>query len=133
MILLYGRPASGKTALRRRLAKATGRPHASIDGKRARTSTAKAAQAQLILQARRQPDLIAECCHPHPALAELATVKVLVHAPDWSIRQRLTQRDWSPAHINRALAETYPVRPDYTCDTTNHADVEELLTKISEP
>lgn len=133
MILLYGRPASGKTLLRRRLAKTTGRPHTSVDAKRVNTATANAAQAQLILEAKRNPDIIIECCHPHPVLVELAQLKVLVHASNHTVRQRLTKRGWTQAHINRALSETYPVRPDYTLHSADNEQIEQLIADITNP
>lgn len=127
MILLYGRPASGKSELRQRLADATGRPHVSVDDKRANTATAKAAQAQLILEAKRNPDIIIECCHPHPVLVEMAQLKVLVHASDQRIRQRLSMRGWSQGHIGRALRERYPVEPDVTCHTARDDEVQQVI------
>lgn len=130
MILLYGRPASGKSDLRVRLAEATGRPHVSVDDKRANTTTAKAAQAQLILDARRKPDIIIECCHPHPVLLELAQLTVLVHASDQRIRQRLTARGWSQGHIGRALRERYPVNPDLTCQTADPEQVRAVIARV---
>jgi broad-specificity NMP kinase len=114
VILIYGRPGSGKTWICKELFEHLNCDWVSVDHKRRHSATAEAAQAKLIHLARsmRGQDLIIECCSPHPRLVDEATLVVEVQAPDYLVRRRLYARRWSRDHIGRALAERYDVDPD---------------------
>lgn len=132
MILLYGRPGSGKSRIARELSDRLGCDWISVDEKRDGTATPEAAQAQLIHAARAATDgdLIVECCRPHPRLLQEADLVVEVEARDQAISQRLSRRGWSRGHIVRALAETYDVTPDVLAVYENPDPAATIITAL---
>jgi adenylate kinase family enzyme len=131
LILLYGRPASGKSRLARDIAKRTGLRIITVDEMRARTKTADAAQAQLIYQVKRSTDeLIVEACCPHPRLVELSRLTVQVRTSDELVQTRLLKRGWTKAHVSRALRERYAVRPDVTVDSVSTTATDDVIAAL---
>lgn len=131
MILLYGRPASGKTRIAKELRDRLGCEWVSVDEIRDALGIGAAtlAQAELIHKAREADgDLIVECCRPHPRLLDEATLVVEVEASNQTISQRLTARGWSRGHIGRALAECYAVTPDVLVVPENPDPAATILT-----
>jgi 5-methylcytosine-specific restriction protein A len=136
--LIYGPPASGKTAIARALNTHLSWQYLNIDAARAATKTTSNAAWQHLahqLDQHTGPTIIEGCNPPdfiHRRLEERGHTTIRAEANAATVQLRLTERGWDSTHAHRVAAEQYDESADFTIhtDLPGEPDLELLIAYL---